>query len=108
RSEALAAFRRAVKDNPDYAPGHASLGAFLVEQGSWEEGEASLLRATQIKPELVGAHVTLAQEYAKRGEFGKASQSYSTALALKPEMVSLLRGAADVALKSKRLDEAAQ
>ena len=28
-AQALAAFRRAVKDEPDYAAGHAALGAFL-------------------------------------------------------------------------------
>src|SRR5277367_2678424 len=108
RSEALAAFRRAVKDERDYAQAHAALGALLAEQGAWDEGEASLREATRLKPDLVAPYITLAQEYARRSEHAKASEAYATALALRPDMVTLLRGAADVALKSKRLDEAAR
>src|SRR5258706_3187605 len=80
KAEALDAFRRAVKDAPDYATGHAALGAFLAEEGKWEEGEASLLEATRLKPDLVAPYVTLAAEYAKRSEFSKASDAYATAI----------------------------
>src|SRR5690349_17223666 len=104
--EAIIAFRRAVKDEPDHAPAHASLGACLAEQGQWEEGEKCLLEATRLKPELVAAWVSLAEGYAKRSEFVKASEAYGAALTLKPDMTSLLRGAADVALKARKLDDA--
>ena len=106
--EAITAFRRAVKDQPDYAQAHAALGACLAEQGpaQWAEAEACLREATRLKPDLAAPYVTLAQEYAKRNENSKASDAYAAALELKPDMVSLLRGAADVALKSRRLDDA--
>src|SRR5690348_8695259 len=73
RGEALQNFRRAIKDAPDYAAGHAALGAFLAEDGKWEEGEACLLKATQLKPDLPAPWITLAEEYAKRGSFADAS-----------------------------------
>ena len=91
--EAITAFRRAVKDQPDYAQAHAALGACLAEQGQWEEAEKCLREATQLKPDLVSPYVTLAQEYAKLGENAKASGAYGAALELKPGMVALLRGA---------------
>src|SRR4029078_12461786 len=61
RVEALAALRRAAKDQPHYAAARAGLGAFLVEQGEWAEGEACLLTATRLKPDLVAPYLTLAQ-----------------------------------------------
>ncbi len=48
RDDALMAFRRAVKDEPDYALAHAYLGAVLAEKGEWAEGEKSLLQANQL------------------------------------------------------------
>ena len=93
-ADALAAFRRAVKDEPEYAPAHAALGAFLAERGDWAEAEASLNEAIRLKADLVSPYVTLAQEYAKRSNFAKASECYAAALTLKPDMVTLLRGAA--------------
>src|SRR5579871_1460510 len=102
----MACFRRALKDEPGYPQAHAALGALLAEQGKWPEAETSLREAIKLKPDLVKAHVSLAEGYAKRSEYALSSESYAAALALKPDMVSLLRGAADVALKSKRLDDA--
>src|ERR1041384_5933367 len=61
-SEALAAFQRAIKDDPECAPPPAALGAFQAERGDWKTAEESLNLATRLKPDLVSPYVTLAQE----------------------------------------------
>ena len=71
-------------------------------------GRGLSARGDEAQARLVAPYIALAQEYAQRSDHAKASEAYATALALRPDMVTLLRGAADVALKSKRLDEAAR
>ncbi len=104
--EAVVAFRRAVRDKPDYPEGHAALGSVLAEQGNWAEAEPTLRKAIELKPELVEPHVELAQGYARLGQHEKAAIEFKAALALKPDLVSLLREAAATAVASRRFDEA--
>ncbi|MEJ7734259.1 MAG: tetratricopeptide repeat protein [Polyangiaceae bacterium] len=106
--EARGAFQRALKDDPAYAPAHAALGKLFADEDRWPEAETSLRHALQLKPDLVDAFVTLADGYARRADYARASEAYASALALKPEMVSLLRGAAKVAVASKRHEDAAR
>ena len=88
-SEAMGILEQVVKENPNLALGHASLGAAIYRQFA-DTKDASLLdrakeacaRAIQLDPEMASPHVTLGLLYTDTGRHDLAGSELKMALQL--------------------------
>ena len=91
--QALAFFRKAIEQDPDYALAWVGLANALgtlhdygyrpVEE-VMPEAEAAIKRAMELDPDLPEVHVTLAGLYAAQGNRTKANRSFQRAITLRP------------------------
>ncbi|HSD53052.1 MAG TPA: tetratricopeptide repeat protein [Burkholderiales bacterium] len=82
--DAVAAFRRAVRERPAYADAHCNLGIALRRVGRFDEATNALRRAVALAPESAGAHVNLAKALLDADDPDAAAASLRTAVALDP------------------------
>lgn len=104
--DAVAAFRRAVRERPAYADAHCNLGIALRRLGRFGEATGALRRAATLAPESVGAHIQLGKGLLDAGDPEAAADSFRTAAALDPRNAEALDHLG-LALQARgRLDEA--
>ncbi len=100
---AIAEFSQAVKIDPTYALGYASLGNAYGEgfrnfyRGSDWVAKASrnCEKALSLNPELVEGHICLGNVYNGTGKYDKAVQEFQRAVQAEPGSEDALRGLAD-------------
>jgi CRISPR-associated protein Csy1 len=80
--EAVAAIRKALALQPDYAFGHASLGLLLRDLGDEAAAEASLRTALRLRPDLRSAMVGLAGLLQRQSRLDESAQLYVGAIKL--------------------------
>lgn len=73
-------FRDMVREFPDSAMGHFSLGKYLLETGRWAESVTSLEKAVSLDPDYAAAFVSLGDAFAGAGEKDKARAAWQRAL----------------------------
>ncbi|MBI3839169.1 MAG: tetratricopeptide repeat protein [Planctomycetia bacterium] len=83
-SDAAAAYREALRLNPDYAEALINHGLLIQAQGQLDEALACFERAAQLKPNLAIAHTSRANVYRAKRMPREAIASYQAALGLKP------------------------
>lgn len=72
--DAIAAYRKALREKPDYARARFYLGIELSCQGDWKQAVTELRQAVQLQPALADAHVELGKALSVGG-FGKEALS---------------------------------
>jgi hypothetical protein len=77
REEAIAAFREALRLDPDYAQAHNNLGALLQVSGQTDAALEHYLRAASLRPDNVESHTNLGQLLANRGQTAEAVRQFS-------------------------------
>ena len=82
--EVVAACRKALRINPNYAEAHTNLGAALLRLGMPDEAIAALRKAIELKPDLAEAHNSLAVALTQLGRFSEAAESFEQAIGLAP------------------------
>ena len=118
--QSLEFFRKAIEQDPDYAPAWVGLASALGTLHDYgyrpsgevmPEAEAAIERAKALDPDLPEVHVSLAGLYAAQGNRPKSNQSFQQAIALRPGYAKAhshqswnyqLIGMADEALDSAR------
>jgi tetratricopeptide (TPR) repeat protein len=117
--EALAAFDRALAQNPRYVEAHLNRAVLLNGLGRTEEAEASFALAEEfgrpdetgypavIGDRLANAHAALADEYRTAGAMDEAIAQYRRALELRPVYVDIRLALARVLLDAQRFAAAA-
>jgi CRISPR-associated protein Csy1 len=78
--DAVAAIRKALELQPDYAFGHATLGLIERDLGDEAAAEASLRTAIRLRPDLRGAIVGLAGLLQRQSRLDESAQLYVRAL----------------------------
>ncbi len=73
RAEAEAAYRAALKVNPDDAVAHYNLGTTLATQGRLDEAVAQLRAAIRLKPDDAEAHGNLGNALTAQGNLEEAA-----------------------------------
>src|SRR5262249_9958234 len=83
--EAEAAFREALRLEPDHADAHTNLGVALYGQRRHEEAEAACREAIRLEPDLAQAHNNLGAALHSQGKFEEARKAFRRAAALYPD-----------------------
>jgi tetratricopeptide (TPR) repeat protein len=84
QDEALAAFLRAIKLDPNLAIAHSNLGALLGLKGDMARAVEELEIAVKLDPRSTMAHNNLALAYLKSGRRAQAVAEFQTSLNLDP------------------------
>jgi len=118
--DALAAFDRALAQNPRYVEAHLNRGVLLNGLGRSQEAEASFALAEECGrpdgtgfPAVVGnrlanAHAALADEYRSAGAWDEAVAQYRRALELRPGYADIRMSLARTLLDAQRYPSAAE
>jgi tetratricopeptide (TPR) repeat protein len=83
--DAVAAYRRALQSEPDYALSHEGLGSALRRQGKLDEAILHLRQAVRLHPGFVDARFNLANALAERGDANEAIALYEEVLRQHPD-----------------------
>jgi len=117
--EGLAAFDRAIAQNPRYVEAHLNRAVLLNGLGRTAEAEASFALAEEFGrpdetgyPAIVGnrlanAHAALAEEYRTAGALSEAVAQYRRALELRPTYLDIRVSLARTLLDAQRFSDAA-
>lgn len=117
--DALAAFDRALAQNPRYVEAHLNRGVLLNGLGRTEEAEASFMLADEFgRPDTTGfpavvgnrlanAHAALGDEYRNAGAWDEAVAQYHRALDLRPGFADIRLSLARTFLDAQRYSAAA-
>jgi tetratricopeptide (TPR) repeat protein len=84
-SEAIAAYREAIRLKPDFALAHTNLGNALRDQGKVSEAMAAHREAIRLKPDFAEAHYNLGFALRDQGKVSEAIAAYREAIRLKPD-----------------------
>lgn len=85
--EAIACYRRALAQNPNFAWSHHNLGEALVKQGQLDEAIACYRNAIAQQPNFAWFHYNLAQALVKQGELEESLIFFRKAIELNPNLV---------------------
>ena len=85
--DAIEECRKAIEMDPDFGNPYNDIGAYLIEQGKWDEAIGWLEKATQAKryDSYCFPHYNLGRIWEKKGEWWKAYEAYHNALTAKPD-----------------------
>jgi tetratricopeptide (TPR) repeat protein len=84
-NDAVAAFRRALRYQPDSAEARSNLGNALRTQGNLEEAVTQLERAIALAPDYPEAHQNLGVVFARQRRHDEAIAQFRRAIELKPD-----------------------
>lgn len=82
--EAMDAFKKVTKLNPNYADGFNNLGLILIELGQFDEAIEAYKRAIVIKPEYAEAFNGMGNALKEKGELEKAIGAYEKSIVIQP------------------------
>ncbi len=77
-------FIQRVKQHPEDANGHNSLGYILWREGDLEAAIAELEKAVALKPDFVNAHINLARVYVDASRFDQAVEKFLSIADMNP------------------------
>ena len=104
--EAVAHYRRTLRQRPDFAEAHNNLGHALLDLGQFDGAAASCRRAAELKPGLAEAHDNLGSAQLALGRLDDALASYRRALEIEPGFAEAHSNLGNVWLELGRIDEA--
>jgi len=106
--EAMAAFRKAIADDPEVPELHNSLGMLLLAGGDEAAAEKELREAMRIQPSLPQVQMNLASVLAPRGGTAAAEARYhfEQAIRLKPDYAEAHLNYARLLASNQETDEA--
>ncbi len=104
--EAVAAGRKAVTLNPDYAEAHNNLGIVYYERDELDEAIACYRRAVELKPDFAQAHSNLGNALRGQKKFDEALACYERALSIAPDYAEGYNNRGTTLRELQRFDEA--
>jgi superkiller protein 3 len=108
--EAIAAYKEAIRLQPDEALGYVNLGALLCDlKHDYAGAIAAFQEAIRLKPDFIGAYANLGVALAKQGKLDEALAAYKEIIRLQPDtapahnrLAWLLANCPDVRLRDPR------
>ncbi len=77
--EAIARYRRAIAERPEYAPAYSNLATALRQTGRRQEAQATYERALALQPDFAAAHFNLANLLLEEGKTDQAAAHFERA-----------------------------
>jgi tetratricopeptide (TPR) repeat protein len=105
RAEAAAAFREALRINPDSGEAHANLGSAIMDDHP-DDAVHHYQRAATLRPDLPHVHIGLGNALAGVKTWDRAIESYRKALHLAPENIEALNGLGNALLEAENVKDA--
>src|SRR5262249_39924272 len=105
-AEAAAAYREALRINPEYAEAYSNLGIALAEGQGWEEALACYDSALRLRPDYPEALTNKGNVLVECGRPDEALACYDRALAVKPDYPEAYDNLAQAFMALGRLDDA--
>ena len=87
-ADAIAAYRQAIRLQPEHAEAHASLAGLLSQQGEAREALAAIDRALALRPRDAGKHVNRGNILRTLGKSEAAIAAYRRAIELEPALAA--------------------
>jgi tetratricopeptide (TPR) repeat protein len=106
KAEAEAAFREAIRRQPDAPEGHLGMGRIQGLRGEYDEAVRSFEKARALFKDLPRAHLALAEAHMARRGWAEALESLETFLGIEPRDPRALSLRAEALLHAGRRDEA--
>jgi len=106
KSEAVAAFRKAVSLDADFTEADNSLGGVLLESGDLAGAEAAFREAMRIEPNYAEAHSNLGSVLSSANRFEEGRHHFEIALRLQPNYAAARYNYAIALARVKRFEEA--
>jgi tetratricopeptide (TPR) repeat protein len=85
-AEAIAAYREAIRIDPNLAIFHCALGDALVGQNDLDEAIVAYRQALRLNPNLPVTHANLGNALATQGKLDEAISEYRQAIRIKPDL----------------------
>jgi Flp pilus assembly protein TadD/mono/diheme cytochrome c family protein len=104
--EAVAAYRAALKADPDSATTHNSLAAALLMEDHTAGAIAELRESLRLNPGYLNARYNLARALAAGGDLNAAATEYATFLAQKPADAAAQAGLGTIYYKERKFTQA--
>jgi predicted O-linked N-acetylglucosamine transferase (SPINDLY family) len=105
--DAVAAYRRAIAQKPDYAEAFHNLGSTLNDRKRFPEAIAAIERALQLKPDYAEAFDNLGNALKDLRRHDEAIAAYRRSIALKPDAAPVHNNLGTALWDAGRHDEAA-
>jgi tetratricopeptide (TPR) repeat protein/4-amino-4-deoxy-L-arabinose transferase-like glycosyltransferase len=106
--EAIAQYRQAIADRPDYAPAYSNLASALRAAGRTDEARAMYERALALQPDFAAAHFNLANLLLAEGHTAAAAAHFERAVREEPASADVHNNLGIALASSGRRDEAIQ
>ncbi len=104
--EAIAAWKQAIAESPNYLEAHLQLGQCYFESGAYELAIRSYLSATGLWPDNTELLYNLGNSYLYAGRLEAAVSAYQRAVELNPSFSAAWANMANVLLEMERFDSA--
>ena len=105
-ADALAAFRKVIELNPNYAGAYYNMGNVLQEQGKLDEAIEAYTKAIDIKPDHADAYNNMGLALQDQGKLDEAITSYNKVLSLRPDYADAYNNMGAALKDQGELDEA--
>ncbi len=96
---AVAAYKWAIKLNPNFVEALSNYGSYLVQIGKLDQAVEILIRAVTKKSDYAEAHHNLGIAYFTKDEFSLAQKHYDRAIAISPKYANALNSRGTLRVK---------
>jgi len=83
--EAIASYRTAIEQNPNFYWSYHNLGEVLAELGKWDEAVTHYRKAIDLNPNSAWSHYYLGEALMQLGKWGEAVAAYRSAIEIEPK-----------------------
>lgn len=104
--DAMAAYRRALFDDPEWAEGYLALGEIHQELGEDDDAALAYEQALALSPHDAAVHYNLGVIYARQHKIAEAIEQYEHAVAVAPGMVAARNNLGTLYASLQRYDDA--
>ena len=95
RNEAIAEFKRAIENDPKFAPVYNALGQLYITAGDFDKAIEARETYAKLYPDEAEPYQALAHTYQQIQKFDKAIEYYTRALKINPDYINVYRRRGD-------------
>ncbi|MFO7028963.1 hypothetical protein B9T07_02595 [Limnospira fusiformis CCALA 023] len=98
--EAIAAYQKAIGQNPDFYLAYQNLGEALEKLGRFDEAVQAYQKAVELKPEAAWSYLSLSRVLRQVGRVEEAKKAGDRAMEIEPKLVGVRSSPSDLSMGS--------